>query len=198
MKRILLLAAALLLPSALHSQGGMLLAPGTQADFSARTLAGDSVQLQAIFIWRGRPGWDQMSNAEYAVGKRMVDSVVRDARSKGRNVDGTITPRGEALMIIDHDSSLVFVKGVRHSVPKRDSVLVIVLDRADGVGGPTTVEHFTLAWAPDRNPAGESMAAQETLMKAWRDRSVVEPRVRAFLGVASDSTASGSAPKRKE
>lgn len=181
MKRLSLIVAVLLTPGVLLAQGGRALGPGTSADFSAHIVDPQTMQLQCVFIYRGRPGWDHMTDAEYRVGKQLLDSAVRAAIAQRRGVAGTITPRGDALVTIDHDSSVVFVKGVRYTLPKRDSTLVLVLDRADGVGGPPTVSQFTLRWPADRYGPEERFKQMEAMVDSWRDRILREPRVRQLL-----------------
>ena len=147
----------------------------------------DSTQLVAAVLFRGSTNWGALRNDDLPWTQAAMDSASRAARARGNQAGGGITPRGAAWVEYDDRRRVVLVLDQEWSVPRRDSALVLLVDRIDGAGGPTTVDAVVIAVAPlaeapdgatSRSPTPDFMRRLEA---HWQRALRGNPKVRAFL-----------------
>jgi hypothetical protein len=130
----LLLSAAGLAPSAARAQGGMLTPRVEYAVLGGRVAPGAERRLRAVVLWRG----DSTSLARpVPPERRQAYDEARDRAARAqRGVFGTAWGGAATLAETNVERTEVVVLGQRFPLPGGDTTLVVMADRADGVGGP--------------------------------------------------------------
>jgi hypothetical protein len=152
----------------------------------------DSVRLAAVVIWRGAgPYGATTSPAEGAAARILSDSASHESVRQQRWGGGTITPHANAWVEFDPRVRAVYVQGERLDVPARDSLVVVLVDDRDRVGGGARMQTRTLPGlaSPDLVRAalegrGRFMEASMAREEAWRAALEADPVVRNFLARA--------------
>ena len=194
------IAAAVAAPAAAQTSRGAGVSGGTFPEGvhvayvreSMGTERQSSERLVAALLWRAATDWAHSRTEDDAARvKALMDSASAAARARGNVAGGSLTPRGAAWVEYDERGRAVLLSGRRLSAPRGDSALVVLVDRADGVGGAPTVTAFALPAAPvtvttpdaDTPEALRDASARHfgALFAAWERFLRADPRVRAFL-----------------
>jgi hypothetical protein len=91
-----------------------------------------------VVLWRGQAGWrttrriDQVAQRE---GERLYREASAAAALAGRSFMGSYSGGFVYSAEVDNKDNAIYVLGQQYRIPVRDSTLVILVDRADGVGG---------------------------------------------------------------
>ena len=127
------------------------------------TAAGPAQWFQVMILWRGQPGWMDITPPtmrDSAVGAVSIAEcdVARQAASafKALILGGQVGGVGYCAQL---DMDRTTLKVLNHSVPvpRSDSAVVVLVDRTDGIGGPPTVAGVTIVdgrfrWEPPPKP----------------------------------------------
>ena len=187
----LLLAAttATLLPAqgTGYSTGGADLSPRISTSYleaSFGEASRETRSLRFVVVWRGQSGWSQgrqgldaakvqQAQAEYNAARKAA--LVRDGLFVGGQSNGVAYTAAT-----DSARTTLTVLGQRFSIPRRDSALVVMVDRVDGVGGEPIVVGTAVVESrlPDR-PAERMWTSGDTTF-------IVRPRASQPGGERAD------------
>jgi hypothetical protein len=132
-----------------YSGGGTSLSPTTEVSYlrARRTDSAGTVSwFQLLILWRGQAGWSTIDS-----GRALPDAAARDRAHASYEAARKAAAMNDAIFLgaysrgiayyAEVDSSRTRVKIFDQSfrVPPRDSALVVLVDRTDGVGGEPTV-----------------------------------------------------------
>ncbi|MGH9885827.1 MAG: hypothetical protein ACREBE_09880, partial [bacterium] len=114
-----------------------------QYSHSHRDSAGQSsAWMSYVVLWRGQAGWGTPRSGNPAVAAEMARqqmeaqlAVMAADRVFMGGSNGSISYGSE----IDRRGSRLYLLGQEYAIPERDSALVIMIDRVDGIGGPPVV-----------------------------------------------------------
>jgi len=137
----------------------------------------DSMQLVATVFWRGSTDWGALGPEDFQWSQRASDSASHAAVSRGNTSGGAITRRARAWVEYDERRSVVFVLNQQWRVPRRDSALVLLVDRIDGVGGNPVISTVMIPVSPVPDSGGNVDASFAHWDRALR----ANDRVRAFM-----------------
>ena len=91
-----------------------------------------------MVLWRGQPGW-RMSRGITPEERTESERVYREASAAatlaGHSLMGGYSGRGVYWAEVDGEANTLVVLGKTYAVPPKDSVLIILVDRIDRVGG---------------------------------------------------------------
>lgn len=123
--------------------GGVQLTPRVECDYQYAD-SGNALQrhnwIRSIVLWRGQPpsGWGKpLDTAMLAAGERAWRAEHRMAEDSGWTVMGGMTNGVMRTVEVRNHGAQLHVLGRTFAVPERDSVLVVMMDRAYGDGGPS-------------------------------------------------------------
>jgi len=133
----------------------------------------DTTQLVAAVFFRGSSNWGAVTAQESQWAVRASDSASRAAESRGHRSGGTITPRARAWVEYDDEGSEVIVLDRKWRLPRRDSALVILVDRIDGVGGSRMISTVMVPVSPLSDPHGDVDAWYSHWDRALRANTTV-------------------------
>lgn len=126
------------------SGGGMMLSQRVMVSYQSANLDSAGTRsdwIQFVILWRGQPGWESdvgVNAAQRDAAKRMFDQ----ARIAALTADHGFLGGGGGHPYwaeIDRQNRKISVLGREFDLPARGSALVVLVDRLDGIGGPTTV-----------------------------------------------------------
>ena len=146
----------------------------------------DSTQLVAAIFFRGSTNWGSLAHHERDWAERAADSAVRAAEARGNQAGGTITPRATAWVEYDDRRGVVLVLNQEWRVLRRDSALVLLVDRIDRVGGDPTVQAVMVRVSPvpasqPREPDAAPRDPLEAVYSHWNNALRANDKVRGFL-----------------
>jgi hypothetical protein len=146
----------------------------------------DSTQLVAAIFFKGSTEWGSLAPHERDWAERTSDSASRAAQARGRRAGGSITPRATAWVEYDDRNGIIVVLDREWLVPRRDSALVLLVDRIDGVGGDPTAEAVMVRVSPlAERQHGEAGVPPSDFMDAiythWNNALRSNPKVRSFI-----------------
>lgn len=176
--RIIVLAVLPAIAAAQHTSGSSISAGGgaySSVDYvSVHWGPPDSTQLVAAVIFRGAEPWGRSGSEDTALERQARDSAYQATRARGNLGAGSITRRGDAWVEYDDRTSTVSVLSQSWHVPRRDSALVLLVDRIDSVGGKPVAQAVFVPVTPIQD---DMRAAYEH----WDTALRVNQRVRTFL-----------------
>lgn len=124
------------------SGGGMNLSDRVDAMYDAKYVetpdAGRSDWMSYVVLWRGQAAWrsprriDPVAQKE---GERSYREASAAATLAGHSFMGSYAGSYAYWAELDNKDNAIYVLGQQYHIPERDSTLVILVDRADGVGG---------------------------------------------------------------
>jgi hypothetical protein len=97
--------------------------------------------MRYVILWRGQSGWHspRMSQAEARESQQAFRAAQATAMLNDRSLLGGSAGSVNYWAEIDHEHKAVIVLGNTYAIPERDSTLVLLVDRVDGVGGQSVV-----------------------------------------------------------
>jgi hypothetical protein len=129
-----------------YSSGGTELSSRVSTSYLAASLTEASREtrwLQFVVLWRGQSGWSQGRQRLDTAMLRKAQTAYNTARHAALARDGVFIggQSGGVAYTAEADSARVTltVLGQRFSIPRRDSALIVMVDRIDGVGGDPIV-----------------------------------------------------------
>ena len=150
--------------------GSFYLNPRVNVTYSTRVTEprGDRrAWLKLAILWRGQPTWrtDAYDDSIATVRAELeFDRKAHDAIAVGGWWAGAQVGKVIYGAIHDREGRWVQILGKRWSLPLRDSALVILVDRIDGVGGsPIIVEHRLIESSLPANVFGYNTTSRDTL-----------------------------------
>lgn len=112
-----------------------------QQSYAESPAGGRADWMRFIVLWRGQPGWRtvKVSDAERLESERAYREASAAAQLANRSVMGLTGGAAAFWTELDREHNQLYLLGNQYSIPERDSTLVILVDRADRIGGPVYV-----------------------------------------------------------
>lgn len=161
--RLLIAASLVVASSPLAAQtgsgsAGVSLTPRVECAYLYRDSGSGATEqhwLVALVLWRGQAGWRARAGATEAT-RHAYRIAARAAEDAGRHFVGGHSGGFVYAAAYDHDS--LYVLGRSYLLPRRDSALVVMVDRVDSVdGNPAVVGTANV----------EAQVAPEFWIKQW-------------------------------
>jgi hypothetical protein len=98
------------------------------------------LRLAAVLLWRGQPEWTRLnpSNDARTQGNANIAEQRRALGARGWQVAGLLGAGEPMIYGFSTDGSRLLILGREFDVP-RDSAIVVMVDRQDGIGGPPMI-----------------------------------------------------------
>ena len=126
------------------------------ADYDSDGGGNPGRRLATAVLWRGRPGWANRATvgkgtasqraAQHAFEQQMAAAEKAGSTSSGGGVSGSLCYFAD----YNENKHVLHVLGNEYRVPAADSVIVVMVDRIDGIGGRPTV--FGVAYLTEQVP----------------------------------------------
>jgi len=146
----------------------------------------DSTQLVAAIFFKGASEWGTLAPYERDWAEGASDAAFRAAQARGNQAGGSITPRATAWVEYNDRNGTVLVLNQEWRVQRRDSALVLLVDRIDGVGGDPVIEAVMVPVGAlaDRQQSEAGAPARDfvdAMYAHWDQALRANERVRLFL-----------------
>ena len=164
------------------------------ADYDSENGASPGSRLATVVLWRGQPGWASRGTlgkgtaSQRAAQRAFEDQMAAAGKSGSTSSGGGVS--GSLYYFADYNENkhVLHVLGNEYRVPAADSVIVVMVDRIDGIGGRPTVfgvAYLTEQVLPERMEARADSKALGDAHRRWFNhfKSALRssPEVRLFL-----------------
>jgi hypothetical protein len=164
-----------------------------QQSYTESPSAGRADWMRFIVLWRGQPGWQRTRTdpAARAESERVFREASAAATLANRSLMGLSGGAAPFWAELDRENNQLYVLGNQYAIPQRDSTLVILVDRIDGVGGPSFVVgaavidgHMSSDFVPKTWVSGDTtftVRPSKTGLDMFLESLKKDPAIAAFL-----------------